>query len=67
MEHDRTGDMLRDTYHSCSCMVGGVLSLAIFGGVLVTLHEVFRPSGMSPAENIQRILNDPLGETGGEF
>ena len=45
MEHDRTGDMLRDTYHCFSCVVGGVLSLAIFGGVLVTLHEVLLPSG----------------------
>ena len=59
--------MLRDTYHSCSCMVGGVLSLTVLFVSIIAIHEVFRPSGMSPAENIQRILNDPLGETGGEF
>jgi hypothetical protein len=48
-------------------MVGGVLSLTVLFVSIIAIHEVFRPSGMSPAENIQRILNDPLGETGGEF
>ncbi|QIN96655.1 hypothetical protein [Synechococcus phage S-N03] len=56
METDRTGAMLRDTYHCCSCIVSGVFSLAIFGGTLVVLHEKMLPTGMTPSENIQRIV-----------
>ena len=37
--------MLRDTYYCCSCIVSGVLSLALFGGVLFAVHEELRPSG----------------------
>ena len=45
MEHDRTGAMLRDTYYGCSCIISGVLSLALFAGVFLVIHEEFRPSG----------------------
>ncbi|QIN96944.1 hypothetical protein [Synechococcus phage S-H34] len=45
METDRTGAMLRDTYNCCSCIAGGVFSLALFAGVFFVVHEEFRPSG----------------------
>jgi len=57
MEHDRTGAMLRDTYNCFSCVVGGVFSLALFGVVLVALHEELLPSGrFSPQNNTEYTL-----------
>ncbi|WVQ00163.1 hypothetical protein [Synechococcus phage MA01] len=45
MEHDRTGAMLRDAYYGCSCIISGVLSLALFAGIFLVVHEEFLPSG----------------------
>ena len=65
MEHDRTGDMLRDTYHCFSCVVGGVFSLALFGVVLVALHEELLPSGRFSPQNNTEVLSIPLRQVEG--
>ena len=60
METDRTGAMLRDTYHCCSCFVGGVLSLVILGGAMFFLHEQLLPTSEIRQRILEGYLSRPL-------